>query len=383
MTRLLGTPLLMVCLILTACDTNPLATILPVECRFGRLTDHTTAVTCLRLQTGISAPDRDSALKVFATATTLEDSLAATGVPGDFDKAADLIRALAQIGEFYSRQLFPDSVRFHRMMDHVVVTIDNVRGRVPYVNGLAMPTTTPYLVWHAYPGLGVFFQPVETTQQAVYVLPRSHVPSGSLLQIAQRLYAYALWRDYAGLRYPVWEYEFDWTSGGISVRGPWVSGLAEVTAMMVFADSYERTGDPLWRARALETLNALRVPWDEGGVLLPDTTHGYWWDEYPSVVQVWNGGAQALVGVAYLYAVTGDLTVKMMYDKGAAALKYYTPFYDTGSWTLYSRTQGYNSTFYHDLCIQRLDGLYALIGDPWYKTVADRWRTYTPPPGVQ
>ena len=386
MTRLLGARLLVACFVVTACDNNPLGTLttLPVECQFGHLTDDTTAVTCLRLREAISAADRDKALGVFATATTLEDSLAATNATGDFDRAADLIRALAQIGDFYSRDLFPDSVRFHRMMDRVAITIDNGRGNLPSdTSGAAYPPRTPYLVWHPYAGLGLFFQPVETAQLAVYVLPRSNFSTDSLLQIAQHLYAYALWRNEGGRRYPVWEYEFDWTSGGVSVRGPWVSGLAEATAMMVFTEMYRRTADPLWRARALETLNALRVPWDRGGVLLPDTTHGYWWEGFHPVVQPWNEAAEALVAVAYLYNVTLDPAVLMMYQKGATALKYYTPFFDTGSWTLYSRTQGYNVTFYHNVCIDRLDGLYVLTGDPWYKAVADRWRTYTPPPGIQ
>ena len=384
MTRLPSQRLLIACVTVIACGTGPVAldTRFP-QCALGRLTDPATAATCLGLEGTISMADHESALDLFATAAALHDSLVATGATADFDKAATLVRALAQVGDFYSRELFPDSVRFHRMIDRVAVTIDDGRGTVPYRDGLAVPPRAPYQVWHPYAGLGLFFQPVETAQLAVSVLPRSNIPNDSLLQIAQRLYAYALWRRDGGTRYPTWEYEFDWTSGGVSVRGPWVSALAEATVMMVFTASYVRTSDVLWRTRALETLNALRVPWDRGGVLLPDTTHGYWWEGFHPVVQPWNEGAEALVAVAYLYNVTRDTTVQAMYDKGAAALKYYTPFYDTGSWTLYSRTQGYNGTFYHNLSIQRLEGLYALTGDPWYKAVADRWRTYTPPPGIE
>ena len=384
MTYLPNARRLVVCLTLTACDTSP-ASLGPVpdECRFGRFSDETTAVTCLGLQAAISAADRDAALEAFATAKALEDSLVATPLPSNFDKAFDLVRALAQIGDFYSRELFSDSVRFHRMVDRVTIANANARGRVPYVGGRAVPPQAPYQVWIPYAGLGLFFQPVATAQLALYTLPRANLPSDSLLQIAQHLYAYALWRENGGTRFPVWEYEFDWTSGGVSVRGPWVSGLAEGMAMMVFIETYERTGDVRWRARAFETLNALRVAWDQGGVLLPDTTHGYWWEGFHPVVRPWNEGAEALVAVAYLYSVTHDATAKVMYTKGAAALKYYTPLYDTGSWTLYSLTQGYNGTFYHNLCIERLDGLYTLTADPWYKTVADRWRTYTPPPGIQ
>ncbi len=368
--------------IAAGCDSGPLSL---SQCQFGNLISPTLAVACLSQAGIISGRDSASAVRLFATDSTLEDSLRTAG---QSDEMGDLYRALARISDFYSRHLFPDSVRFHRMMDQVAVTTDNVRGLVPYVYLgraalSAAPSETPFLVWQPYPDLGVFFHPVETTELVVYVLPRTDISVDSLVQIAQHLYSYALWRDYGGLRYPVWEYEFDYTSGGVLDSAPWVSGLAEATAMMLFAETYRRTGDPVWRTHGFETLNALRVPWDKGGVLLPDTSQGYWWEEFHPAVQIWNGGAEALAGVAFLYNVTGDTTVKTMYDKGVAALKYYTPFYDTGTWTLYSRTQGYNSIFYHDLSIQRLDGLYSLTGDPWFKSVADRWRTYTPPPGIQ
>lgn len=369
-----------VCAIAWGCDSAPLPAASSLDCRLGNFTSPELAVLCLSEARQISDGDREAALRQLATDSALEDSLQ---VAGQYDKMGDVTRALGRIGDFYARGLFPDSVRFHRMMDHLAITTDYVRGLVPNVGGRTAPTATPYLVWHPYAGLGLFFQPVETTQLVVYVLPRDDIPLDSLLQIAQHLYAYAVWRSYGGLRYPVWEYEFDFASGGVTAYAPWVSGLAETTAMMVFAEAYRRTGDVVWLNRARETLNSLRVPWDKGGVLLPDTTHGYWWEEFHPVVQIWNGGAEALAGVAFLYNVTGDTAVKTMYDKGLAALKYYTPSYDTGTWTLYSRTQGYNSTFYHGLSIQRLDGLYSLTGDPWFKSVADRWRTYTPPPGIQ
>jgi hypothetical protein len=113
------------------------------------------------------------------------------------------------------------------MLDHVAVTIANGRGQVPYRDGVAVPPGAPYQMWHRYFGLGLFFQPVETALLAVYIsLPHGTFPTDSLIEVAQHLYGYALWRTDRGIRYPVWEYEFDWTSGGVSVRGPWVSGMA-------------------------------------------------------------------------------------------------------------------------------------------------------------
>jgi hypothetical protein len=191
-----------------------------------------------------------------------------------------------------------------------------------------------------------------------------------------------LWRTHGALRYPVWEYEFPWTSGGISVSAPWISGMGQASSMVVFIECFVRTADPLWRDRAMTAFHSLLVPWDQGGVLLPDTSEGYWFEEFHPIVQVWNGAAEALIQVGYLRDVTHDPEVDRVYQQGLKAMKFYTPFYDTGSWTLYSRTQGLNTRFYHGFHVRLADALFAQSGDSFFMTTADRWRAYVPPPGV-
>ena len=78
-----------------------------------------------------------------------------------------------------------------------------------------------------------------------------------------------------------------------------------------------------------------------------------------------------------------DTAAMRMYGRGVEAVKYYTPRYDTGSWTYYSLTGWLNTRAYHAFEVQLLDALYVQNQDLWFKTTADRWRSYTPPPGVQ
>ncbi|MGE3526345.1 MAG: D-glucuronyl C5-epimerase family protein, partial [Gemmatimonadales bacterium] len=183
-------------------------------------------------------------------------------------------------------------------------------------------------------------------------------------------------------RIPVWEYEFTWNSGGIVNFAPWISGQAQGYALMLFAENHRRTGDPLWRDRGYETLRSLQTMWDDGGVLLPDTTHGYWWEEFHPTARIWNGAAQAVLGVGNFWKATNDPEVGRMFDRGIEAMLYYTPEYDTGTWTLYSKVQGNNTIAYHNSHIAILDELYNLSGIQWFKDEADKYRTYTPPPGV-
>jgi len=354
-----------------------------LDCHSGSLTPPSLIPSCLSAAGDLSTVDQASAESLVAVAFSVRDSLSRRPATDSAGSAAEITEALQQLGDFYGGGAFVDSARFDRMLDHLAVALEHARSTLNDYGGRMFPVRTPWLSWHNYPGLGVYFQPVNTMQEVEWLMPRPDASDDSIVAMSERLYQYAIWREADGRRFPVWEYEFPWTSGGVSVTAPWISGLAEGLGLALFADAYRRTGSAVWRARTYEVLNAMYVPWQDGGVLLPDTSHGYWWEEYHPNVQVWNGSAWALLGVGYAAQVTGDPEIVRLFLRGIDALKYYTPFYDTGTWTLYSRTQGNNTVAYHMLCITIMDAFYARTGDPWFKVIADRWRTYVPPPGVQ
>jgi D-glucuronyl C5-epimerase-like protein len=78
----------------------------------------------------------------------------------------------------------------------------------------------------------------------------------------------------------------------------------------------------------------------------------------------------------------GDSTAHAMYLRGIDAVKYYTPLYDTGSWTRYSLLQGLNTRFYHAFHVQLIDALYSQSHDSDLAIIGNRWRAYTPPSGI-
>ena len=376
----------LVAVLMTACLKTPTETPFqrPAECR-GESTEASDVPNCLLAQGVLSLADRDSSFRSFTRAASLRDSLSADSTVIAFGKAAELTRALARISQFYGRGLLSDSARFNRMRDHVLVTMEYVRGSILSVAGRLYPKVTPYLGWQFYPNTGVYFQPVTTVnpQYLYYLLPRPTVPLDSLIGMTDALYRYGMWRHDGRRRFIVWEYEFPFNSGGVLEDPPWISSLGQGLALMSFLERFRRTGDETWKNRALDVFESYKVMWDRGGILLPDTTHGYWWEEFNPSVRIWNGSAWSVLGVGYLSQLTGDTTAARVFARGIEAIKYYTPEYDTGSWTLYSRTQGYNTIGYHGICIAIMDQLFAQSGDPWFKTVADRWRTYVPPPGVK
>jgi hypothetical protein len=338
---------------------------------------------CLLQQRFLSAPDALAAEALLALVTAEADSLRATGAVADFERGAAYARSLQRITDLYARGLFSDSARFHRMLDHVRVVRELASGSVRSSGGRLWPSATPHLAWVDYGDLGPHFQPVSTVQAVAYLVPRPGVPTESLTAMGDQLYDYALWRTAQGRSFPVWEYLFPWSSGGVFQLPPWISGLAQAYAIILFTACHERTGDVRWLARARQVMHSLLVGWDEGGVLHPDTADGYWWEEYHPTVAVWNGAAQAVLALAQFARATPDEEVQRALERGIAALKHRTAHYDTGTWTRYSATQGYNTVAYHRGSVEILDHLYATTGDVWFKTVADRWRQYVPPPGVE
>jgi hypothetical protein len=338
---------------------------------------------CLGQAHLIDAVDESTAVALVSATIQLRDSLLGDPAASSSGKAAELTRALSHLSQYYARDLFADTARFHRMLDHVAVTGEYVRGKVLWVGGRAWPIATPWLSWAYYFDVGIFFHVVNTVHAVVYPIPQPSVPDDSVLSIAEQIYQYALWRHHGPTRFPVWEYQFTWNSGGVQVRAPWISGLGQAHALMLFGECFRRSHDVVWMQRGAEVLGSFMTLWDDGGTLLPDTTHGYWWEEFHPAVRVFNGAAWAVVSLGIYSEATGDSVSSRLFGRGLEAIKHYAQEYDTGEWTLYSRTQGYATIDYHNLHVQLMDILHTLSGDPWFKETADRWRAYQPPPGVR
>jgi D-glucuronyl C5-epimerase-like protein len=311
-----------------------------------------------------------------------------SSVPPDQDAfaiRAEVRRAMQHVSEFYERGLLDDSARFNRVIDHVAVTLDFLSGALtPQHPGWPryFSKRTPYLTWVYYPGTGIYFQPVSSIQNYEYNFAVPWASTDSLLRVADAMYRYAIWHTVDGHRFPVWEYLFPFNSGGVQNDAPWQSGMAQGLCLLVFTQLYERTGDTKWLTRANQVFESYKVTWDKGGIMLSDTTQGYWFEEFSPRALVWNGSVLANIELDYFARVTHNSDAARMAARGYARIRAVTHLYDSGSWTYYSMVQGYNSVGYHDWYITLADTLYARTGDPYYRDLGARWRTYTPPAGV-
>jgi D-glucuronyl C5-epimerase C-terminus len=179
-----------------------------------------------------------------------------------------------------------------------------------------------------------------------------------------------------------WEYYFAFGGG----RAPWVSGLAQGTAVQALARAatrLRRQADVLPVAqRALAVFEAptpqgVRVPAEHGD-------HYAIYSFAPSL-RVLNGFIQSLVGLHDYARLSGDPRGRALFEAAEPEARHEVPTYDTGAWSLYSRgSSTHESTLgYHDLLTGFLEGLCKRTDREVYCTTAANFVTYkSQPPEV-
>lgn len=341
-------------------------------------------VRCARAAGILSEPALAGALAVIDRGERVADSLtnAMSGADDQYWRSTWIRGALGALAEFQMRGALRDSARIGRLIDVISVNTDHALGRLPQIGERIFPPRTPHLTWVFYPGSGVYFQPVTTIENAIGIpLPDPAVSTDTLLQIGDAMWEYAVERTGPYGKFPVWEYNFHFLSD-VQKRAPWVSGLAQGEALKLYTELFRRTGDVRQAQRARLVFRSFRTRWSDGGVLVDDTTHGYWWEEYDPRMMTWNGSMAALVAVGLYAEASGSPDAARIAKRGREAARYWTPFFDTGEWTTYSLLAGYVSAEYQRWHIMLLDALFQQTGDAYWRTTADRWRSYTPPSGL-
>src|SRR3954462_11971064 len=172
-----------------------------------------------------------------------------------------------------------------------------------------------------------------------------------------------------------WEYYFTFGGG----RPPWVSGLAQGTAVQALARAAQRLhrqADVLPVAKRALAIFRKRTP---TGVRVP-AQHGDHYAIYsfaPSL-RVLNGFIQSLVGLYDYARLSKDPEGTELFDAAEPEARAETPLYDTGAWSLYSRgSSTHESTLsYHDLLEGFLAGLCKRTKVSVYCTTADHFVAY-------
>ena len=129
-----------------------------------------------------------------------------------------------------------------------------------------------------------------------------------------------------------WEYLFRFDGGA----PPWVSGLAQGTAVQALARASVRLAEPRYSEAARAALGIFREPPPSGVRIATPAGAHYLIYSFAPDLRVLNAFTQALNGLHDFAALTGDAEGHALFAAGEAQLRGELAQYDTGAWTRYS-----------------------------------------------
>jgi hypothetical protein len=180
----------------------------------------------------------------------------------------------------------------------------------------------------------------------------------------------ALAVDRGGFR--AWEYYFPFGGG----RPPWISGLAQGTAMQALARGAQVLGDP----RYLEVARAARGAFERRypvGVRARagDGAHYLIYSFNPRL-RVLNGFLQALVGLYDYAQAANDDAARALFADGERQARREVPRADTGAWSRYSAGGAESDLGYHRLVRDFLRSMCERTQGAVYCATAERFSAY-------
>ena len=142
-----------------------------------------------------------------------------------------------------------------------------------------------------------------------------------------------------------WEYLFRFDGG----RPPWVSALAQGTALQALSRAAVRFGEPRYFAAARAGLGIFRARPPSGvRVATPAGAH-YLIYSFAPRLRVLNGFTQALNGLHDFAVLANDAGGRALFAAGEAQLRAELPRYDTGGWSRYALGGRDADVSYHTL----------------------------------
>jgi hypothetical protein len=230
------------------------------------------------------------------------------------------------------------------------------------------------IVYQYYPGNGLQIQPLANFGKAngIYTACRrkeSRCDPDGLRKLLDELVAIRSSRG----GFDTWEYWFPFGGGS----PPWVSGMAQGTAIQALARGSVFLKQPSYLAVAKDALaifdkpppTGVRVGGQGGGVdyLLYSFSRG---------LRVYNAMLQTITGIYDYAKVAKDSHAKGLFRLGDRSARREVPDADTGAWSLYSIGGAESTLNYHNVVTDFLGNLCSRTKTAVYCKAHDRFQLY-------
>jgi hypothetical protein len=199
----------------------------------------------------------------------------------------------------------------------------------PPASGARLRFDGSRVIFQYFPGKGLQFHPLANFGQANgYWYGRRNSDLRSLLDDLVSLSV-----ERSG--FVTWEYYFDF--GG---SPPWISGMAQGTALQALARGAQRLSDPVYLEVAKRALGAFERSTPTGVHSAQGTDDWYPLYSFAPRLNVLNGMLQAVNGIRTYAEIAGDATAQRLFEAGDRTARRHISSYDTGAWSLYNRPAG-------------------------------------------
>lgn len=164
-----------------------------------------------------------------------------------------------------------------------------------------------------------------------------------------------------------WEYYFPFGGGS----PPWISGLAQATAMQALSRGARYLREPRYLDVARRALGAFRTAPPRGVRVRAGAGSHFLIYSFDSGLRVLNGFLQSLVGLHDYAEAADDDAARALFRAGERRARQEVPLHDTGAWSRYSAGGNESDLGYHRLLRDFLQALCdRLRKDPYCATAA-------------
>jgi hypothetical protein len=235
-------------------------------------------------------------------------------------------------------------------------------------------------VFQYFPGRGLAFHPLASfgrvNARARICLERLVEGRSGRERCRPRSLRYALDR-LAGLAvrrsgFTAWEYLVPYGGG----RPPWISAMAQATAIQALARGAKALRIRRWRSIAEHALGAFEQPAPTGvRVAIPRGTY-YAMYPFAPTLRILNGSLQSLLGLYDHATLSGSTRARRLFRAAEPTAREAVIAHDTGSWSLYSRNGRPSPLNYHRLVVTQLAALCERLEQATYCDARRRFAGY-------
>jgi hypothetical protein len=229
------------------------------------------------------------------------------------------------------------------------------------------------ILFEYFPGRGLQIHPLSSFKKAnlihgACVREEPGCDREALAQLLDEMNRLAVRR---GRGFVAWEYLFDFGGGS----PPWMSGMAQATAIQALARASQLLGRPDYLTWARRGLGAFETPPPTGvRTTGPEGGVAYLQYSFAPRLYIFNAFLQSLIGLYDYSVITGDTRARRLYDEAEPEAERQVPLSDVGDWSLYNYRGHESNADYHELlreflqsmCTRRLGEVFCLYAKRYH-----------------